>query len=165
MSLMPDDIRARAERVLDACRIRKLCVATAESCTGGLLMAALTDVPGSSDVIDRGWVTYSNQSKLDELKVSSEILETFGSVSEAVAWAMAEGAISNSEADRAVSVTGIAGPAGSEYKPVGLVCFGLGRRGQKTETFTRSYGDIGRDQVRLAAVRTALELLMPDDAP
>jgi nicotinamide-nucleotide amidase len=165
MSLLPDDIRVKAEAVLDAFRIRGLKLATAESCTGGLVMAALTDIPGSSDVIDRGWVTYSNESKLDELNVSGEILETFGSVSEAVAWAMAEGAIANSDADRAIAVTGIAGPAGSEHKPVGLVCFGLGRRGQKTLTETRNFGDLGRDQVRLAAVRAALDLLRPDDAP
>lgn len=134
-------------------------VATAESCTGGLVAAALTDVAGSSDVFERGFVTYSNAAKVQLLGVSLDTLAAHGAVSEAVAREMAEGALARSEADLAVSVTGIAGPGGSEFKPEGRVCFGLARRGRPTQAGTVDFGALGRAKVRAAATRHALELL------
>lgn len=167
--LFPDDIAAKAQTVIEGCRARGLRVATAESCTGGLVAAALTEVPGSSDVVERGFVTYSNESKLETLGVSLDVLETFGAVSVAVAWAMAHGALMKSKADVAVGVTGVAGPGGgSEKKPVGMVVFALARRGDNPENVladTRMFGDLGRTEVRLQAVRVALDLLASAAAP
>jgi nicotinamide-nucleotide amidase len=134
-------------------------IATAESCTGGLVAAALTEVAGSSDVFERGFVTYSNAAKIELLGVSPEILAAQGAVSEAVAREMAEGALARSAADLAVSVTGIAGPGGSEFKPEGRVCFGLARRGRPTSTETVEFGALGRAKVRKVATAHALALL------
>ncbi len=135
-------------------------IATAESCTGGMVAAALTDIAGSSDVFERGFVTYSNAAKVDLLGVSPETLAAHGAVSEAVAREMAEGALSRSVADLAVSITGIAGPGGSEFKPEGLVCFGLAYRGRETRVETVEFGALGRAKVRAAARDHALGLLM-----
>jgi len=135
-------------------------IATAESCTGGMVAAALTDVAGSSEIFDRGFVTYSNQAKIDMLGVSAEMLAEFGAVCLAVAGAMAEGALSHSQADLAVSTTGIAGPGGSEFKPEGRVCFGLAARGKATVVETVEFGALGRDRVRMAARDHALGLLL-----
>jgi nicotinamide-nucleotide amidase len=135
-------------------------IATAESCTGGRLAGAITDVPGASDIFDRGFVTYSNRSKQKVLGVTSASLEGYGAVSESVAWEMADGALARSEADLAVSITGIAGPGSSENKPEGRVCFGLARRGARTRAETRDFGALGRTAVRAAAVDHALAMLI-----
>ena len=134
-------------------------VATAESCTGGMVAAALTDVPGSSAVLDRGFVTYSNGAKQDMLGVQGETLDTFGAVSQEVAREMAEGALGHSGADISVSITGIAGPGGSDFKPEGRVCFGLARTGHTTLSETMEFGALGRGNVRRAACDHALTLL------
>ena len=134
--------------LLEHAREKGLKVATAESCTGGMISAALTEVPGSSDVFDRGFVTYSNAAKVAMLGVSAATLDAVGAVSEDVAREMADGALARSEAAIAVSVTGIAGPGGSEFKPEGRVCFGLAVRGQQTMTATVEFGALGRAQVR-----------------
>ena len=134
-------------------------IATAESCTGGLIAGALTEVAGSSDVVDRGFVTYSNAAKRDMLGVTEATLEAHGAVSEEVAAEMARGALERSAASLAVSVTGIAGPGGSEHKPEGRVCFGLASdAGVITETM--EFGPIGRSAVRQATVNHAIELLI-----
>lgn len=135
-------------------------IATAESCTGGMVAAALTDVAGSSDVFERGYVTYSNAAKVELLGVSEETLAESGAVSEAVAREMAEGALTRSAADIAVSITGIAGPGGSEFKPEGRVCFGLARKGRETRVETVEFGALGRAKVRAAATGHALGLLV-----
>lgn len=145
--------------LLQAARQRGWRIATAESCTGGMVAAALTDIPGSSDVFDRGFVTYSNAAKIDMLGVSAETLAAHGAVSEAIAVEMAAGAQRHSTADLAVAITGIAGPGGSEFKPEGRVCFGLAQRGQTTWAETIDFGALGRDRVRLAARDHALGLL------
>jgi nicotinamide-nucleotide amidase len=134
-------------------------IATAESCTGGMVAAALTDVAGSSDVFERGFVTYSNAAKVELLGVSETTLAKHGAVSEAVAREMAEGALQHSHAALAVSITGIAGPGGSEFKPEGRVCFGLARSGRETVVETVEFGAKGRDKVRRAATEHALALL------
>lgn len=134
-------------------------IATAESCTGGMIAAALTDIPGSSAVVDRGFVTYSNAAKMQMLGVKAETLGTVGAVSEEVAAEMAAGALQNAGVTLAVAVTGIAGPGGSEFKPEGRVCFGLARAGQPAITETVEYGAIGRANVRAATRDHALELL------
>jgi nicotinamide-nucleotide amidase len=141
---------------------RKLKIATAESCTGGLIAAMLTEVPGSSVVVDRGFVTYSNEAKTEMLGVPERLLGPGGpgAVSTEVAAAMVEGAIARSDADLAVAVTGIAGPdGGSPDKPVGLVHLAAMRRGGKPVLAERRFGDIGRAKVRLASVREALAML------
>lgn len=145
--------------LLSAARAAGLRIATAESCTGGMVAAALTDVPGSSDVVERGFVTYSNAAKVEMLGVLEATLAAHGAVSEEVAREMAEGALSHSHADLAVSITGIAGPGGSEFKPEGRVCFGLARKGRATMTETVEFGALGRAQVRAAARDHALALL------
>lgn len=124
-----------------------------------MVAAALTDIPGSSDVVERGFVTYSNAAKIEMLGVHQTTLAAHGAVSEAVAREMAEGAVAHSRADLAVSITGIAGPGGSEFKPEGRVCFGLARKGRATVTETVEFGARGRAQVRLAARNHALALL------
>ena len=149
----------RAAEVLQAARFWGLRIATAESCTGGMISAALTDVAGSSDVFDRGFVTYSNEAKVQMLGVRKRTLAEFGAVSEQVAREMAEGALEHSQATLAVSVTGIAGPGGSEHKPEGRVCFGLARAGQPVRTETVEFGPLGRAAVRRATVEHALKLL------
>lgn len=157
--MLDADLLAQAEAVLAACRAAGLKVATAESCTGGLIAATLTAIAGSSDVVDRGFVTYSNEAKTDMLGVSPGLIASVGAVSEAVARRMAEGALARSDADLAVAVTGVAGPGGgSAGKPVGLVWFGLGRRGAPTATLRQVFaGD--RGAVRRQAVAEALRLL------
>ncbi|ATF18475.1 CinA family protein [Phaeobacter gallaeciensis] len=134
-------------------------IATAESCTAGMIAAALTDVPGSSAVMDRGYVTYSNQAKMDMLGVSAATLEAVGAVSEEVAVEMAEGALSRAGTSFAVAVTGIAGPGGSEHKPEGRVCFALAGRGRETHVETIDFGPLGRDGVRRATRDHALNLI------
>lgn len=149
----------KAAEVLHAARYWGIRIATAESCTGGLISGALTEVAGSSDVFDRGFVTYSNAAKRDMLGVSQETLDTFGAVSEETAREMAEGALARSAAQLAVSVTGIAGPGGSAHKPEGRVCFGLARSGEPTCTETVDFGALGRSNVRQATVDHAIALL------
>jgi len=134
-------------------------IATAESCTGGMVAAALTDIAGSSAVVDRGFVTYSNAAKQDMLGVRTTTLDAVGAVSEQVAQEMADGALARAGVHLAVSVTGIAGPGGSEHKPEGRVCFGLAATGQPTVTETVEFGAIGRSKVRIAARDHALALL------
>lgn len=134
-------------------------IATAESCTGGMVAVALTDNPGASDVMDRGFVTYSNAAKVEMLGVSTDSLVAYGAVSEQVAQEMAEGALSRSAADLTVAITGIAGPGGSEHKPEGRVCFGLARNGLKTFTETKEFGAQGRDKIRQLSRDHALVLL------
>ncbi len=145
--------------LLDRAMAQGMMIATAESCTGGMVAAALTDIPGSSAVVERGFVTYTNTAKQEMLGVRADTLETCGAVSEEVAQEMANGALRNSRAQLAVSITGIAGPGGSEHKPEGRVCFGLAAQGQPTRTETVEFGAQGRDNVRRAARDHALTLL------
>lgn len=145
--------------LLQAARYWGVKIATAESCTGGLIAGALTDVAGSSDVFERGFVTYSNAAKREMLGVRAETLDAFGAVSEQVAREMAEGALTHSAAEMAVSVTGIAGPRGSEFKPEGRVCFGLALRGRETVVETVEFGALGRAGVRQATVEHALGMM------
>ncbi|MBB3878661.1 CinA family protein [Sphingomonas pseudosanguinis] len=163
--LLPNDLIALAERVVTANRAIGRRVALAESCTGGLVSAALTEIPGSSDVVEAGFVTYSNKAKIDLLKVNSELIETFGAVSTATAWAMAQGALAASEADIAVAITGVAGPGGgTPKKPVGTVVFAQALRGGDPEDIKaerHEFGDIGRGGIRLQAALLALGLLLP----
>ena len=168
-TILPDALVEAARNVVEANRAAGLRVATAESCTGGLVAAALTEIAGSSDVVEAGFVTYSNEAKIELLGVSEEVLETFGAVSIAVAWGMAQGALARSNADVAVAITGIAGPGGgSERKPVGTVVFARARRGADPKEMmadTKVFADLGRGGVRLQAALCALELLMPPPAP
>ncbi len=150
----------KPEALLTAARYWGVRIAAAESCTGGLISAALTQAPGSSNVFDRGFVTYSNAAKVAMLGVSPDTLAAHGAVSEQVAREMAEGALARSDATLAVAVTGIAGPGGSEFKPEGRVCFGLAMRGRVTLVETVDFGAIGRDKVRAGTVQHALALLM-----
>lgn len=152
-------MRVRARKVLALARAKGLRIATAESCTGGMVAAALTAIPGASDVVDCGFVTYSNAAKRSMLGVSETALAAHGAVSEPVARAMALGALERSRADLAVSITGIAGPGGSEFKPEGRVCFGLARRDGAVTTTTIDFGPLGRDKVRRATTLRALDLL------
>ena len=150
----------RATALLDLCWRKRLTIATAESCTGGLVAATLTEIPGSSDVVERGFVTYSNAAKEAMLGVPAATLERFGAVSRETAEAMAKGALAHSPADLAVSITGIAGPGGgTAQKPVGLVHFGAAARGGPLMHQERRYGDIGRAQVRRVSVLQALAML------
>ena len=149
-----------ATHVLEKARAAGLRLATAESCTGGMVAAALTDIAGSSDVFERGFVTYCNMAKEEMLGVQRATLDRFGAVSEEVACEMAEGALRHSHAQLAVSVTGIAGPGGSEFKPEGRVCFGLARDGRVTDVETQEFGPRGRAWVRRAARDHALFLLL-----
>lgn len=153
-------LRAAATHVLASCRARGLKIATAESCTGGLVAAALTDIAGSSDVVDRGFVTYSNAAKEAMLGVPPGTLKRCGAVSAETAAAMAAGALKNSPADLAVAITGIAGPGGgSEEKPVGLVYFAAASRNGRKFARSRRFGKIGRHRVRMRSVAEALALL------
>jgi nicotinamide-nucleotide amidase len=162
----PPDILDLARRVVDDNRGMGRRLVLAESCTGGLVCGALTEIPGSSDVLERGFVTYSNASKMAQLDVHSDVLDTFGAVSVATAWAMALGALKHSDADVAVAITGIAGPGGgSEQKPVGTVVFARAVRGADPDDVVadmKMFGDLGRSEIRLQAVRCALELLLPE---
>ncbi|SFR80736.1 CinA family protein [Sphingomonas jatrophae] len=163
-NLTPELIEA-ARRVIEANRTAGRRVALAESCTGGLVTAALTEVPGSSDVLDAGFVTYSNEAKRSMLGVAGDVLETFGAVSIATAWGMARGAIERSQADVAVAITGIAGPGGgTEKKPVGTVVFARALKGADPDSIVadaRMFEDRGRESIRLQAALCALELLIP----
>ncbi len=153
------DIGALAAALLEACEARGLMIATAESCTGGMIIAALTDIAGSSAVVDRGFITYSNEAKMDMLGVSEETLEAHGAVSRETALEMAVGALAHSRASLALAVTGVAGPGGgSAEKPVGLVWFGVARKGMPVEAEFRLFEDKGRDFIRRETVRTALGL-------
>jgi nicotinamide-nucleotide amidase len=158
--MFPDDIQILARQVIETAAARGLVLVTAESCTGGLVAGALTAIAGSSAVVERGFVTYSNASKTDLLAVPADLIEAHGAVSEPVARAMARGALAGSGADLSVSVTGVAGPGGgTAEKPVGLVHFSAVGPSGEIHAMHR-FGDIGRDQVRLASVRVALGLLL-----
>ena len=158
--MFPDDIKALAQQIITAASARGLMIATAESCTGGLVAGALTEIAGSSAVVDRGFVTYSNAAKTALVGVPAALIEANGAVSEPVARAMAEGAVARSDAVVSVAITGIAGPGGgSEEKPVGLVHFAaVGPAGMIHAA--HRFGDIGREAVRLESVRVALTLLL-----
>jgi nicotinamide-nucleotide amidase len=154
------ETHALAERVLDACRARKWMVATAESCTGGLVAGALTEIAGSSDVVDRGFVTYSNAAKMAVLGVPEATLKAHGAVSHETAEAMAQGALARAGVDLTVSITGVAGPGGgSAEKPVGLVHFTVASRERMIHREKR-YGDVGRSEVRRVSVLEALSMLL-----
>ena len=163
--LLPRALVDKAREVVEANRAAGRQIAVAESCTGGLVSAALTEIPGSSDVFEAGYVTYSNAAKCSELGVSSEVVETFGAVSVATAWAMARGALAASEADIAVAITGVAGPGGgTPAKPVGTVVFARAERGAdpaKIVADQKFFDETTRSGVRLQAALCALELLMP----
>lgn len=166
MGLYPADIEGKAQAIIAAYRDLGWMIATAESCTGGLIAGALTEIAGSSAVVDRGFVTYTNQAKMDLIGVSAKTLEGFGAVSSETAIQMAHGALMRSDAQVAVAVTGIAGPdGGSAEKPVGLVHLALKIRSGLIDHREMRYGDIGRDQVRLATVRTALDMLLAECQP
>jgi nicotinamide-nucleotide amidase len=152
-----------ARRVLTACEERGILLATAESCTGGMVAAALTDIAGSSTVVDRGFVTYSNEAKMEMLGVRPETLEAHGAVSRETALEMAAGALAHSRAGIVVSVTGVAGPGGgSVEKPVGLVWFGCAVEGQPAIAERRLFEDKGRGFVREESVKTALSLILDE---
>jgi nicotinamide-nucleotide amidase len=155
------EVRALASRVLDACRARGLTVATAESCTGGLVAGALTEIAGSSDVLDRGFVTYSNVAKHRMLGVPTETLRAHGAVSRETAEAMARGALAKSGVDLTVAITGVAGPGGGSIeKPVGLVHFAAAARDGRLLHREQRYGDVGRSEVRRLSVIEALSMLL-----
>lgn len=164
-SFLPPELLEAARRVISANLAAGRRIAVAESCTGGLVSAALTAIAGSSAVFEAGYVTYSNDAKMDMLHVDTNILETFGAVSIATAWAMAQGALTRSNTDAAIAITGIAGPdGGSKQKPVGTVVFARALKGDDPDDMiadTRQFGDIGRGAIRLQAAFVALELLMP----
>jgi nicotinamide-nucleotide amidase len=150
----------RASALLERCKAAKVMVATAESCTGGLVAGLLTEIAGSSAVVERGFVTYSNEAKNELLGVPMPLIEAHGAVSREVAVAMAEGAIAKSRAQLAVSITGVAGPGGgSDAKPVGLVQFATALKGGATVAVETRFGDLGRAEIRRQAVLTAIELL------
>ena len=158
--MFPPDLTTRAAALLEQCRAAGLKIATAESCTGGLIAGLLTEIPGSSAVVERGFVVYSNDAKEGLLDVPAATIRSHGAVSEATARAMAEGALRASLADIAVSVTGVAGPdGGTAEKPVGLVWFACARAGAATAAREMRFGDIGRGEVRLASVGVALGML------
>lgn len=163
-ALLPEDIDALARRVIEENVKAGRKVVLAESCTGGLVAAALTEVPGSSAVLDRGFVTYSNEAKLESLGVPLEIIETFGAVSIACAWAMAKGALERSQADVAVAISGVAGPGGgTDLKPVGTVVFARVVRGEEGEPEgeLKRFEPTSRADIRREATICALELLLP----
>jgi nicotinamide-nucleotide amidase len=166
---LPDILTTTAKRVFDANKAAGRRIAVAESCTGGLVCAALTAIAGSSEILEVGFITYSNEAKISALGVATEIIETFGAVSSATAWAMAQGALDRSTADVSVAITGIAGPGGGSVdKPVGTVVFARARRGAAIDDVvadTKQFGDLGRDEIRLQAALVALELLMPGTEP
>jgi nicotinamide-nucleotide amidase len=163
--LLPEQLVTKAREVVDANRAAGRRIAIAESCTGGLVSAALTEIPGSSDMFEAGYVTYSNAAKVSNLKVSEDVVDTFGSVSVATAWAMARGALAASDADVAVAITGIAGPGGGTLqKPVGTVVFARAERGADPARIVadqKFFDEKTRSGVRLQAALCALDLLMP----
>lgn len=164
MTHFPEDILALAQTIVTDFTAKGRMVATAESCTGGLIAGALTEIPGSSSVVDRGFVTYTNAAKMEMLGVQEQTLARFGAVSKETALQMAHGALFRSHADLAVAVTGIAGPGGgSAEKPVGLVHLAAKARNGALIHHEMRYGDIGRDKVRLATVKKALEMLIALD--
>lgn len=167
-TILPLPLVTLARRVIEENAAIGRRLAVAESCTGGLVAAALTEIPGSSDVVEGGFVTYSNAAKMGVLGVNSDVLDTFGAVSIATAWAMAQGALAKSGADVAVSITGVAGPGGgSESKPVGTVVFARAVRGEdpdKVIADLKTFENNGRAGVRLQAALCALELLLPGAA-
>ena len=158
--MFDDAIHAKARAVLDACRAAGLMMATAESCTGGLVVGALTEIPGSSDVVERGFVTYSDESKSEMLGVPPALIERHGAVSEAVAKAMAEGALAHSRAQVGLAVTGVAGPGASAAKPAGLVHLAAAQHGKGVIHEKHEFGDIGRAAGRHATVAAALDLIL-----
>lgn len=159
-SLFPLDIQTLARLLLDEARNRKFRIVTAESCTGGLVAAALTEIAGSSDVVERGFVTYSNRAKASMLGVPGDLIADAGAVSEPVVRFMAEGALEASDAHIAVAISGVAGPGGgTALKPVGLVHFATARSNGPIQHRMELFGDIGRAQVRMEAVRVALEMM------
>lgn len=164
-TLLPPELVAAARRVIEANRTAGRRIALAESCTGGLVAAALTEISGSSDVLEGGFVTYSNVAKMDLLKVSLDVLDTFGAVSIATAWSMAQGALKATRADVALAITGVAGPGGgTEKKPVGTVVFARAERGGDPKDVvadSRLFENNGRGGIRLQAALCALDLLMP----
>lgn len=155
---MASDAPLSPQEVVAALKSRGWILATAESCTGGMIAAAITDVPGSSAVLDRGFVTYSNAAKTEMLGISPDRIAAFGAVSEQVAESMARGALQFSQADIAVAVTGIAGPGGSEHKPEGRVCFGLATPGGVIVE-TVEFGPLGRPMVRMRSLEHAFTLI------
>ncbi len=158
--MFPEDLVDDARKLLERLRAQQKMLVTAESCTGGLIAGLFTEIAGSSDVVERGYVTYSNAAKMSCLGVSEDLLAKHGAVSAEVARAMAQGALANSQADVAVSVTGVAGPGGgSAEKPVGLVHFGAALKGGQIVHLERRFGDIGRSPIRLASVKAALSLI------
>ncbi len=167
-SILPAELLAAARRAVDANRDAGRTITVAESCTGGLVSAALTEIPGASDVFTFGFVTYANDAKHALLNVSTDIIDTFGAVSVAVAWSMAQGALAASGADVAVAITGVAGPGGGTLKkPVGTVVFARAEKGDDPANVVadrRDFGDLGRGGVRLQAALCALELLLPGAA-
>jgi nicotinamide-nucleotide amidase len=163
-SVLPKKIYDLAQRVVEENTKAGRKIALAESCTGGLVAAALTEIPGSSAVLDRGFVTYSNEAKMESLGVASDIIETFGAVSIACVWAMANGALERSDADVAVAISGVAGPGGgTPHKPVGTVVFASACRGKDAEPEgeLKLFADLNRSEVRYQATLCALELLLP----
>lgn len=161
MSIWPKDIEDAAQIIVTDFTERGLLISTAESCTAGLIAGAITEIPGSSSVLDRGFVTYSNEAKREMIGVANATLKAHGAVSRTTALEMAQGAIGNSGANISIAVTGIAGPGGgTDEKPVGLVHLAAARTGHETLHREMRYGDIGRSAVRLATVRTALEMLI-----
>ena len=162
---LPSELIDLARRVVEANRAIDRRIAVAESCTGGLVSAALTEIPGSSEIFEQGFVTCSNAAKADLLGVSQDVLDTFGAVSVATAWSMAKGALARSGADAAVAITGIAGPTGgSDKKPIGTVVFARADRDADPSHIvadTKDFGNLGRGGIRLQAALCALELLLP----
>ena len=169
-TILPAELVAAAQRVVNANKAIGRHISVAESCTGGMVSAALTEIPGSSEIFESGFVTYSNDAKISMLKVSSDVIETFGAVSIATAWSMAQGALEKSGADVAVAITGVAGPGGgTEKKPVGTVVFARAEKGGDPGHVVadrKDFGDLGRGGIRLQAALCALELLLPaSEAP
>jgi nicotinamide-nucleotide amidase len=168
-SNLPQQLLDAARRVIEENRDAGLRIAVAESCTGGLVSAALTEIAGCSEVFEAGFITYANEAKMAMLGVASDVLETFGAVSVATAWAMAQGTLQKTSADIGVAITGIAGPGGgSEKKPVGTVVFARASRSGDPDDVVadkREFGDLGRAEIRLQAALCALELLLPSPPP
>lgn len=165
-SVLPAKIAELAQRVVSENKAIGRTVALAESCTGGLVSAAITEIPGSSAILGCGYVTYANDAKIDMLGVNQDIMETFGAVSVAVAWAMAQGALKKSGADIAVAISGVAGPdGGSKEKPVGTVVFAVAEKGKNPENVIADRKNFGEDksraEIRIIATLHALELLLP----
>ncbi len=163
-TILPPEVYTLAARVIAANKAAGRTITVAESCTGGLVSAALTEVPGSSEVLDRGFVTYSNEAKMQMLDVSGDIIETFGAVSIACVWAMTQGALANSDADVAVAISGVAGPGGgTDLKPVGTVVFARAVRNSdgEPEGELKRFDGMNRAEIRLQATICALELLLP----